>query len=1059
MRKAGKESSDPTESSNSEDTAKPADSIDSPDEESEPEGIDQAELEGDLPPCEVTAHRGELSADAEELPLGLEESALPADDWWADRTEAEKAAEGAPFPVVGIGGSAGGLEASRDLLSALPTDTGMAFIVVHHLSAAHDSLLVDILARATQMPVEFAADGVRLEPDHVYVAPPNARVALFHGTINLLPPAVSNLVRTTIDDFFRSLAEDQQRMAIGVVLSGTGADGALGVRAIKAEDGITMAQEPTTAAYDGMPRSAIQTGAVDVVLPPKQIARELARLAGHPYLREKPVGLGNGLRKDEERSLIERVFARLRDAKGVDFSCYKPTTMKRRIARRIVVHKLDGLREYLEYLDAHPDETDALYQDLLINVTGFFREPESYEALRQEVFPKLVEGRRSLDSIRIWVPGCSTGEEAYSLAITLFEYLETQPVKPQVQVFATDVSETSIEKARTGIYPENISSEVGAERLSKYFRSTDGGYQVSKAIRDACVFAKHDVTKDPPFSRLDLISCRNLLIYLGQAIQRRLIPVFHYALQPTGYLFLGSSESIGEYSNLFTIVNSRFKIYAKKQTVARPPIDFGFRQYSPLALSATPRGSAGPAGIGQMVNVQKEADRIASGRFIPPGVLVDGDMNILQFRGDTTPFLRHSPGRASLNLFEMASEGLRSVLRARLSGTDIKDGRAIRIDGVRVRQNGHEIETDLEIVPFTVGSEERHYLIFFKQPAPRTPLGTLTGGVSGLEGENREVGQLLLEVGQLKEQLRMTVEEKDSSLEELRAANEEIQSSNEELQSINEELETAKEELQSTNEELTTLNEELQNRNFELLSINDDLRNVFTSVNIPIIILGKDTCIRRYTPMAERVLSLIPTDIGRPIGDLKLKIDVPDLELLIQEVIKTLGVFEREVRDDAGHWYRLQLRPYRTVEDRIEGVVIALVEIDELKSASRALEDERRELEASKQYFQVILDAVNDAVIVVRDDTIVALNPAVERLLGVSTAGMIGRPVTAMTSGVFAQTPFASLLGKSAEADWQSDTKIEVSVAGVTKELVARVRRIEGDDGSIVIALALHPVS
>lgn len=847
--------------------------------------------------------------------------------------EAEREGAGSSFPIVGIGASAGGLEASKALLARLRTDTGMAFVFVHHLSAEHESLMQDILSRSTSMPVHFARDGMRVEPDHVYVSPPGSFLALFHGTLNLMRPTEEMGSRTSIDYFLRSLSEDQRSMSIGVILSGTGSDGSLGLRAIKAEDGITFAQDPATAAYDGMPRAAIAAGAADIVLDTDGIAAELGRIASHPYLRNRGAAEPANTQAEEDKRQLERIFLMLREAAGVDFTYYKPTTVRRRISRRMAVHKIDHVGDYAKLLSSQPDEIKALYQDLLINVTGFFREPESFEALKTEVFPRLLEGRGQADTVRIWVPACSTGEEPYSIAMAYHEFLDGRSVRPELQIFATDISDTSIEKARAARFPENIEGQMSSERLHRFFNHVDGGYLLNKAIRDSCVFAKHDVTRDPPFSRLDLISCRNLLIYLGQSLQRRLIPVFHYALHSQGFLFLGSSESVGEFNNLFTLVDQKFKIYAKKPVASRPPIEFGFRQYPIPEVVRADKSERG-APIGRVLNVQKEADRIAMERFVPPSVLVDTNLEILQFRGDTTPFLRHAPGRASLDLLDMARQGLDTALRAKVPS--LQNLRStLRVDGVQVRQNDHFRTVDLEIVPVSRIDDSDHFLIFFREPTSGIEHATGSSKARGAKSGAAEIEQVRRDLEQTREQLRLTVEEKDASLEELRAANEEIQSSNEELQSINEELETAKEELQSTNEELTTLNEELQNRNFELQSINDDLRNVLSSVNVPIIILGRDLRIRRYTPMAERALSLIPSDVGRPVTDLKLKIDVPDLYEIVTEVLKELAPVERWVTDETGRKYRLQVRPYRTAEDKIEGVVIALLDVVQQEEETR----------------------------------------------------------------------------------------------------------------------------
>lgn len=952
----------------------------------------------------------------------------------------EESGSGSPFPIVGIGASAGGLEASTELLRHLPDDTGMAFVFIHHLAPEHESLLVEILGRATPMPVQFARDGLRVEPNHVYVSPPNAYLAVFHGTLNLMRQEPGPTGRNSIDYFLRSLAEDQRSRSIGVVLSGTGSDGALGVRAIKAEDGIAIAQEPKSAAYDGMPRAAVETTMVDFVLSPAAIAAELARIAKHPYVGHKEA-IPKPLDGADDREILDRIFLMLRTSAGVDFSFYKPTTVKRRIGRRMVIHHVNTLKEYLKILEDNPDETISLHQDLLINVTGFFREPEAFEALKTQVFPQLMDGRGQYDSFRIWVPACSTGEEAYSLAIVLNEFLETQKVKPPIQIFATDVSDTSIEKARTGFYPENIVAEVSPERLSRFFTRTEGGYQINKSIRDTCVFAKHDVTRDPPFSRLDLISCRNLLIYLGQVLQRRLIPVFHYALNSNGFLLLGSSESVGEYGNLFTLIDQKVKIFAKKPVAARPPMEFGFRQY-PIGDVPPSEERVPPPAVGRVLSAQKEADRIAMERFVPPGVLVDDQMQILQFRGDTTPYLRHAPGRATLDLLDMARDGLSSALKGFLA-QQRQSRTTVRIDGVRVKQNGSFRTVDLEIVPLPRIDDRQHRLIFFREPS-ESEVPSKSRKAKGTASEAKETDILRRELADAREQLRLTVEDKDAAVEGLRAANEEIQSSNEELQSINEELETAKEELQSTNEELTTLNEELQNRNFELLSTNDDLRNVLASVNIPIIILGKDLRIRRYTPMAERVLNLIPSDIGRPVTDLKLKVEVPDLEGLVRQVIEDLTPVDRDVTDESNRSYRLQLRPYRTAEDRIEGAIIAMLDVSGGGSGDADAAVDPNAVNNVRALSRAVLDNARDATAVVsKGGKIEQANAHFSTLFDASEPQLVGKSLFKIGRGAL-ETPELHAAIDEAFEQGTAATTLDVTLPGIgERRFTVALKRVD----------------
>jgi two-component system CheB/CheR fusion protein len=850
------------------------------------------------------------------------------------------------FPVVAVGASAGGLEALTQLLGALPKDTGMAFLILQHHDPKHESALHELLERATAMPVRDAATGTRLEPNHVYVVSSNAE--LVGDTFDVSTKSVST--RMPIDVLFRSVAEQFKTRAIGVVLSGTLSDGALGLRAIKAEDGITFAQSEESAKFADMPRAAIAAGSVDVVASPKGIAQELARMGTHPYIR--PV-------KTAPEALVEgdghqRVLALLKNAKGIDFSNYRQSTIKRRISRRMAVRRTENLDAYVEILREEPAELHALYEDLLITVTGFFRDREVFTALNQIVMPKLLRDRAVGDPLRIWVPGCSTGEEVYSIAMLLFEMLQETEVFPPVQIFATDVSEAAIEKARSGIYLENAMVDVSPERRRRFFVQVEGGYQVTKRIRDVCIFARQNVAADPPFSNLDLISCRNMLIYLDEVLQKRVIPFFHYALKPSGFLVLGSSESIGGFADLFTPVDRRNRIFVKRPTLTRPVVDFG--AYGEGARAFHERPPAPRAGAN---DVTREADRLVLGRYGPPGVLINDQFEAIHFRGKTGPYLETAPGAASFNVLKMAREGMLVELRAAVVKAK-KSGRPVRQPGVRVRQDGTFRETTLEVIPIPQGQNGNFFLVLFEADEHKTQQPRPADVASRRRppaGNHEVVARLEQELTATKDYLQSIIEEEEASNEELKSANEEILSSNEELQSTNEELETAKEELQSANEELTTVNEELQNRNAEIAHINDDLINLLAATQIAILVLGPEGRIRRFTPEAEKLFNLVPTDVGRMIGDIKGKVDVSDLPAIVQEVVETGQPREREVQDSSGKWYQMRVRPYRTADNRVDGAVVAFVDIDPLK---RSLEQVSR----ARTYSEVLVETVRDALAV-----------------------------------------------------------------------------------------------
>lgn len=865
------------------------------------------------------------------------------------------------FPIVGIGASAGGLEAFTQLLGHLPTTMGMALVFVQHLAPKHESALTELLGRATRIPVSEVKDGMAVEPNRIYVIPPNANMAIQRGRLRLTPrtPAQHHL---PIDYFLRSLAEELGNRAIGVILSGTASDGALGLKAIKAEGGVTFAQDEKSAKYGDMPRNALAGGSVDFVLPPEGIARELVRVARHPYLLEARAVEGQELPVEGGEEL-RRIFGLLRTITGVDFNDYKHAAIKRRIKRRMVLHKLKELKDYVKYLEGDRSEIDALYQDILIHVTGFFRDPQVFEALKTQVFPSLMKGRRAGTPVRIWVPGCSTGEEVYSIAMSLLEYLGESAGGAtggtEIQIFGTDISETALAKARAGLYLENVTAEVSPERLRRFFVKTAHGYQIIKAIRDTCVFARQNVVKDPPFSRLDLISCRNLLIYLGSNLQRKVIPIFHYALKPTGFLLLGTSETLGLFADHFSLLDKKHKIYSKKPTALRLPADFAV--YSEHATEPPAETKTFPD-VTSGFDIQKEADRVLLARFAPAGVIVNSDQEILQFRGRTGPYLEPTPGEASLSLPKMAREGLLVDLRGALQKAK-KDDVPVRKLGVPIRSNGGIREINLEVIPVRGPSPaERYYLILFEpaktqaeaEPRKGRDTGAKSRTARERDSERRIIGQLKHELAQTKSSLQSVIEEQDTTNEELKSANEEILSSNEELQSTNEELETAKEELQSTNEELTTLNEELQNRNLELSVANNDLMNLLGSVNIPILMLGNDLRVRRFTSQAEKLLNLIPTDIGRPISDIKPNFVVPNVEALITEAIDGVTIKEQEIQDRQGRWYSMRIRPYRTVENKLDGAVVTWIDITALKLS----------LEHVTAYAQVIVDNARESLLV-----------------------------------------------------------------------------------------------
>lgn len=884
------------------------------------------------------------------------------------------------FPIVGIGASAGGLEACTALLKALPVNPGMAFVLVQHLDPHHESILHKLLSKTTEMPVIQVEDGMVLEPNHVYVIPPNNDMAVRERTLRLLSRRRTAGRHLPINRFFASLAEDQKSAAIGVILSGTASDGTVGLQAIKSEGGVAFAQDPKSAGYPGMPESAILAGCVDFVLRPEEIARELIRLEHLPYAKRTAAVL------EAEPPLVgaadlQRIIHILRTATGVDFNLYKTGTIKRRVARRMILHKIESLQHYGQYLEQNAVEVQALYQDIFIHVTSFFREPEAFAALQRRVFPRLMANRPQGEPLRIWVPGCSTGEEAYSIAITLLEFLDKRASGVAVQIFGTDISATAVERARAGTYPESAVANVSPERLKRFFVKAGDSYQIGKQVRDRCVFARHDLGKDPPFSKLDLISCRNVLIYMSAALQERVLSLFHYALNPAGFLLLGKSEALGSSAHLFIHEESKCKIYSRNPAVA-----VARSLLAPADHAKAPVRAATAESTGAAFDLEKAVERIIRQRYAPAALVVDAGLQVLHFDGNAGPYLAPARGAATLHVLKLVREELALDLRTALYRAK-KEETPVRREGIRFPEGGGSKTVNLEVIPV----KGRHakgadFLIVIEDVPPREAAEPREAT------EESELLHLRQELAATREHLQSIIESQEATNEALTVEHEEVLSANEELQSTNEELETAKEELQSSNEELTTLNEELQNRNAELGHLANDLSNLLVGVSIPVIIVGGDRRIRRFTPAAEPLLNLIPTDVGRPISDIRPNIDLPDLESLISEVSGKGSLVERDVLCRKGRWYSLRMRPYKTAENKIDGVLMALMDIDVIK---RGLDQARLSLDdavAEKDLSASLLD-MSGALIVILDRAgrITAFNQTCQEMLGYSFREVQGR--------------------------------------------------------------------
>jgi two-component system CheB/CheR fusion protein len=900
------------------------------------------------------------------------------------------------FPIVGIGASAGGLAAFEAFFAGMPAgvDPGMAFILVQHLAPDHKSILAELIRRYTRMQVYEVEDGMRVEPNCAYIIPPNCDMALVNGSLQLLEALAPRGRHLPIDFFFRSLAEDQHERAVCIVLSGTGSDGTLGVRAIKGEGGMVMAQTPASTEYDGMPRNAIATGLVDYEMEPAAMATQLMAYASRAF---------NGSSKSSSDPTAKtqdgmmKVFVILRSLTGHDFSQYKPTTVHRRVERRLAVHRIESLELYVKFLESTPAEVEALFRDLLIGVTSFFRDPEAFQALETEVIPKLFDSRKDGATIRVWSPGCSTGEEAYSIAILLAERQAALRRNFMVQVFATDINGQSVSTARGGIYPASIAADMSPERLARFFTvlPDSGSYRIHKSIRDTVIFSEQDVIKDPPFSKLDLISCRNLMIYMSQELQRKLLPLFHYALNPGGFLFLGTSETVGEFGDLFACIDRRLKLYQLKTD----PYSARRTAFNRAALfPATPsevsfHRIAARTTVAQREPLRELTEQALLQHFAPAGSLVNVRGDILYLYGRTGLYLEPAPGESRVNnILRMAREGLRHELEAALEAA-ASTKKIVRRPGLQVRTNGGFTAVNLAIRPVSTSPgappESLLYMVILESvPASdpgrvehATAAAHSTGEAAGpvTDAEER-ISALTQQLTAKERYLQTATEELETSNEDLKSANEEMQSVNEELQSTNEEMETAKEELHSTNEELTTINNELQLKLADLSHANNDMANLLAGTDIGIVFVDHQLHVQRFTPAARLIINLIPADVGRPVNHIVSNLLAYDsLSADIKTVLDTLVPKEMEVQTKDEKWYTMRIRPYRTLENVIQGAVITFGEVTEIVRAREALR------KAANEMFRlaVVVRDANDAITMqALDGRTLAWNPGAVRMYG-----------------------------------------------------------------------------
>ncbi len=849
------------------------------------------------------------------------------------------------FPIVGIGASAGGLEALDGFFRHMPSNSGMAFVVIQHLAPQHISAMDSLLKRYTEMQVLNIEDGIKVKPDHIYLNPPDKHVVIMNGKLCLMEPKEPHGVRMPINYFLRSLAEDKGEKAICIILSGTGSDGTLGLKEVKGKGGLALAQDERQAKFDGMPRNAIDTGLVDFVLPVERMGVELMKYSQHPYVG----GKRNGTDKKQLGDYMRKIFFMIRSKTGHDFSNYKQSTILRRTERRMALNHIDQISEYVHYLEQKPDEIIALYKDMLITVTSFFRDAEAFEILGRKVLPELLKSKQDGGSVRVWVAGCGTGEEAYSMAILLAEVMTNLKKHLEVQIFATDLDSDGIELARTGLYPDSITADVSAERLQRFFVKEDVGFKMKKHIREMVVFAAHDLAKDPPFSKLDMVSCRNVLIYMDALLQRKILRLFDYTLNPEGVLLLGTSETIGGLTERFEPIDAKWRIFRHKGTVSKT------HMAHPLAVFDNFKDEGQGA---RGADIRKLAERTILQSYAPPCVLVDKKYNVVYFNGRTEMYLSPPVGEPTFNVLKMAHDELRYKLSTMLhkAGTQKK---TVVCEGVKIRHNGALLTINLIVRPITEPAAMSGLLMVVFES--KKTVGKLSRRKEKKTAVSNDVEP---REEALEQELQSTKECLQTTIEEMETSNEELQSTNEELQSTNEELDTSREELQSTNEELQTMNSELQEKVEELSSTNNDLSNLLGSTDIGTLFLDNNLRIKRFTPATRAFFKIIDSDAGRPISDIVHNLAYDGFLEDIKQVIDNLGRIERELQTREGGSYIMRILPYRTAENAVDGVVVTFIDI----TAQNKSKEREVTAKAAQVYTQAILDTVREPLVVLDED-------------------------------------------------------------------------------------------
>jgi two-component system, chemotaxis family, CheB/CheR fusion protein len=958
------------------------------------------------------------------------------------------------FLYVGLGASAGGLDAFEKFLSNIPEKSGMAFIIVQHMDPNHKSGLVNILARFTKLKVQEIKDGLQVQPDNVYIIPPNKDIGMLEGKLQLMEPIEPHGLRMPINYFFTSLAQDQEDKSVGIIFSGFGSDGSIGLNAIKANGGLCIAQDPSTAGSDSMPNNAINTGHVDLVLAPEDMPEKLLTYKNSTNKIIKKILTP----EDETTQTLMKIFILIRKKTGHDFSQYKKSTITRRIGRRMNIHQIEEISQYLRYLQENPNEIDQLYNEFLINVTNFFRDKEAFKSLKQIVLKNIIKEKSDLDTLRVWVPGCSSGEEVYSIAIIIHELLEETNKHLDVQIFGTDPDENSIKTARSGTYSDIIAKDISKKRLNKFFYKNENLYTIKNNIRDTAVFANHNVLKDPPFTNLDIISCRNLLIYLETEAQEKVFSKFNYALKKDGILFLGPSESIGEFLDSFSVIDKKWKLY--KSIKPNGLVFQGKNHLFPIEKNSSTYWDyqfdrKKPEDREAGLNITTIAEKNMINIFTPPSAIINDEAEILYIHGRLGKFLEPSPGKANMNILEMARNGLKLGMRSAVQNAISNNKEAIFESLKVIDEFGKDHVVKLIVRPLNEPqTTKKLYLVSFEQASIQKerddqikldPLTKSSERISTLETKLKITTQ----------QLNNTIEEMTTSNEELKSANEELQSMNEESQSTNEELETSKEELQSINEELTTVNTELQLKIDELSMVNDDLTNLFNSTEIATIFVDNDINIRRFTEQATKLIKLIGSDVGRPLSDIVSRINYPDLVKDIQQVIEKVAFIEKEINTAEGEWYKIRIMPYKTSQNVIDGATITFINISVMKNI-------QEKMQSAINYAEDVINTVREPLIILDQQLkIISANKSFYKAFKLHKQLIEGEKLYKIGDDSWNIPSLRTILEDVLKNDVEmEDYKFEQNFPKIgNKKMLLNARRIyRGDIGTELILLAMESV-